>query len=178
MTDKNSIKNTYNLFLSCFFKRIREINKLTQKEIAEMMNKSEITIRGYEKNRLKVPFEVLFFLKSFFSFSPHLFFVEFEKIKNTEVKVSEEEYKEIMSLLMEDLKKLYRLETFKFEDEETVINTEKRILEQHIFLYSDAFLKKNYSIKNYFLNENKNKQIAKEIINFLEFILIKEIEKK
>lgn len=56
----------YNRFLSCVLKEIRLNMNFTQKQIAIIIGKSEISIRKYESGSIPIPFSVLFlYLKMF-----------------------------------------------------------------------------------------------------------------
>ena len=52
----------YNKFLGYLLKEIRKKEKLTQKEIAKILDKSEISIRKYESGSYPVPAIIFFIL--------------------------------------------------------------------------------------------------------------------
>ena len=54
----------YNIFLSHLLKVIRKKENLTQKEMAKILDKSEISIRKYESGSYTVP-EIIFFILFF-----------------------------------------------------------------------------------------------------------------
>lgn len=178
--ENNDINVLFDIFLSKFFKKIRLEHGLTQKKIAELLDKSEITIRNYENNRLKVPFEVLFFLITIFKLSPHPFFVSFEKTRKNDVSISDNDYALIMEKLQKLLTKLYRLKPFKFEnDRETALNLEKQLLTRELELYSNTFLTRNYSLQEILLlKDSEVNQAIKNTIEYLEFSLTNRMKLK
>lgn len=185
MKDEKEINELYNLILSNFIQKIRYDYNFTQKELAEIMNKSEITIRNYEKNRLKVTFEVLFFLIHYFALSPyylHYFFLtnlkQIEKEKN--IIFSDDEIIQVISLLYENLKKIYNVELLGLTElekeknknkylknreikasdfKENTLKIEKTLLLKHLYRYITTFYQIEYSNKMDFKMSLESKKI-------------------
>ena len=85
----------YNIFLSHLLKVIRKKENLTQKEMAKILDKSEISIRKYESGSYTVPEIIFFILFVRFKYS----FTTFLKLINS----IEEEYN--YSVPLDDIKK-------------------------------------------------------------------------
>jgi len=85
----------YNKFLSHLLKAIRKKENLTQKEMAKILDKSEISIRKYESGSYTVPEIIFFILFVRFKYS----FATFLELINT----IEEDYH--YSVVLDDIKK-------------------------------------------------------------------------
>lgn len=167
MEEEKEIIEKYNICLSCFLQRVRKEFNLTQKELAILMNKSEITIRNYEKNRLKVTFEVLFFLIHYFGLSPYYIHCSFlsdilTMRKKGIINFTNEEIKKVIALLYENLKKIYNVDLLDLEKEKNrnrhigkreieisdfkknTLQIEKTLLLKHIYRYVTTFYQVKY----------------------------------
>lgn len=193
MEVEKEIVEKYNICLSMFLPFLRKELKLTQKELAELMNKSEITIRNYEKNRLKVTYEVLFYLIHYFSLTPafvHNSFMAIMKgMKKAEIGFSVEEEKKIITLLHNDLKKIYNVKSLNLAelDIKSKIEVEKTVLLNQLYKY--MYLKSCYLVTNDsgvdkkarnefvhgFLDYNK---LISQILGYIDFILDFEFKRR
>ncbi|WP_300381205.1 helix-turn-helix transcriptional regulator [Clostridium sp.] len=77
-------------------KKLRNINKLTQKDLAKLLHKSEITIRKYESGDAYIPFNSLVDICRLFNITPMQIFTADDKY-NVEMQNILDEYKDYLN---------------------------------------------------------------------------------
>ena len=145
----------YNKFLGYLLKEIRKKEKLTQKEIAKILDKSEISIRKYESGSYPVPAIIFFILFMRFKYT---FNIILELVKEIE-----KDYN--FSVTLDDFKQ------FSKELEKYNIKLEK-IDDFEIDKPNDIDPDTSFKLEIIELLKNKNISIVESITNNIEEIKI------
>lgn len=176
----------YNIFLSYLLKVIRKKENLTQKEMAKILDKSEISIRKYESGSYPVP-EIIFFIlfvRFKYSFNTFLELVkniekdyqysvllddvkkfnsELEKYNIKLTKIDEFEIEKLDNITSFDIEimkflRIYILENTSINIDEIEIQTdiEKETFYKHFILNKISFFKMLDILKNNLVNDFKS----------------------
>ena len=166
----------YDYFLGLLIKKFRISKGLTQKELANELDKSEISIKKYETGGLKVPFSVLFMTVHMLGIDVFTFYNYLrdlvEEIKR-ENRIMKDELDKCVEKLEEDSLKIYKgwIQTDDLEPIDDDVQSNFRFLYRQIFGYVDRFIKnKNEENKTaIWLSDEDTEVMVNDIIDYLNY---------
>jgi hypothetical protein len=166
----------YDYFLGLLIKKFRISKGLTQKELANELDKSEISIKKYETGGLKVPFSVLFMTVHMLGIDVFTFYNYLrdlvEEIKR-ENRIMKDELDKCVEKLEEDSLKIYKgwVQTDDLEPIDDDVQSNFRFLYRQIFGYVDRFIKnKNEENKTaIWLSDEETEVVVNDIIDYLNY---------
>ncbi|CKH09271.1 transcriptional regulator%2C y4mF family [Fusobacterium polymorphum] len=166
----------YDYFLGLLIKKFRISKGLTQKELANELDKSEISIKKYETGVLKTPFSVLFMTVHMLGIDVFTFYNYLrdlvEEIKR-ENRITQDELDKCVEKLEEDALKIYKgwVQTDDLEPIDDDKQSNFRFLYRQIFGYVDRFIKnKNEENKTaIWLSDEETEVVVNDIIDYLNY---------
>lgn len=159
----------YNKFLSYLIREIRNKKKLTQKELALLIDKSEISIRKYENGKNKISFSTLFLVVALLEiplFELRNFFLEFSSNNLLEDKetifledqinelLGKEEFKNLLSSFNDDLNKIFRRQETKKIN--IIDATTYNVINDNLNIILEVYIRQKFSAKLYSLYRLNN----------------------
>lgn len=169
---KENILNFVNSVKGLLLKKMRTEYGFTQREMATLIDRSEVSVRKYETAIIPIPFSVLFLTAHILGISKNKAEKLLEEVfeENSE-KFTDDFKEECLKKMRLDIAKIFKNEIEEIGEDEEYSDLDDMKLETQIKKYIKK-VSKSYK-KSKCLDENK---VTKEIISFINFKLNENIE--
>ena len=166
--EKNDIIFKINSIKGLLLKKIRIDYGYSQREIATLIDRSEVSVRKYETGVVSIPFSVIFLTVHILKISKKEIEDFLDEVIKENATFTTEEKEKCLKKIKVDIERVFE-NIIEEIDEDTESNElDKTKLEKQIKLYIKKYIENNGKV-----DENK---ITKEIISFINFKMNENIE--